>query len=127
MRRRVPSPVVAALAALVGIAAIPGVSFSASGKKSQTCLAKAAKCSTLIVHVYAPNPEALSPEQRAEERRRYPHGLPDENPLLRINKLGPGGDVLSTSITKKHELRVAPGRYGVAVIERPPDHTRRRP
>jgi hypothetical protein len=73
--------------------------------------------------VYHTNPKRQTPEQRAEERRRYPHGVPDEGPegpLLRINKLGPEGNVLSTSVTGNHKLRVTPGRYGVAVIERPP-------
>jgi hypothetical protein len=70
--------------------------------------------------VYHTNPKRQTPEQRAEEERRYPHGLPDEGPdgpLLRINRLGADGDVLSSRITSKHELRVVPGHYGIAVME----------
>jgi hypothetical protein len=102
--------------AILGIAAMPAVSYSAHAKELQAnCAAKASRCATLIIHVYIVNGGI---ERMSQERSRLPRRVPDETQPLRIGKLGPDGEVPTNRITEKHKLRVAPGRDRIAVIDR---------
>ena len=46
-----------------------------------------------------------------------PQEVLDETARLRIERLGSGGTVLSTLITDEHTVHVAPGSYGIQLIE----------
>ena len=122
MRRRVPFGGLAALAALLGIAAMPAVSYSAHVKKPHwLCGARPSECATLIVHTRLVGCPLVTGECQPQPLR---------NPkALRISKLGSGprcdngklprcwGTVLGNWYTEAHEVRVAPGHYGIAALE----------
>jgi hypothetical protein len=107
-----------AVAALLGIAAIPAVSYSAQATEpSWLCSSSAAGCATLIVH----------PVTRGE-KPGGPEFFPEEGAALRIAKLGSRrrctgsyrrcpGKVLGKWYTNELTLRVAPGRYRITKIE----------
>ncbi len=102
--------------AILGITAVPVASYGVPAQERRAnCAARASQCATLIVHVYIVNGGI---ERLSQERSRLPRKVPDETQPLRIGKLGPDGEVTTDRITYKHKLRMAPGRYRIAVIER---------
>ena len=90
-------------------AELPAVSYAAGAAElhQSRCPAQTPKCATLIIKVYALGGIRNAPKG----------GTPSEYARLLINKLGPEGDVQSTTFTRDHKLRVAPGRYGIADVE----------
>ena len=121
MRRRVPVGGLGALAALLGIAAMAAVSYSAHVQKPHwLCGATASECATLIVRTRLVGCPLVTGECQPQPLR---------NPrVLRISKLGSGsrcdngklprcwGTVLGNWYTKGHKVRVAPGHYGIAAL-----------
>lgn len=98
----------AALAALLGIAAIPPVSSSAYPKTpARHCPENDPKCATVIVHeVFHPVSKTGAAAPRSNE-----HGC-----LLITND-----QAQRSRITREHKLRVAPGSYEIAAIPGGPD------
>ena len=114
-----------ALAALLGIAAIPAVSYAGGGKNVRLlCAAKrASDCGTLVIRVYG-----VVELEEPEEPERPPRRILDDGGPLRIAKLGSGprcetalprcwGKVLRSMQTGRYTLRVSPGRFGIAALE----------
>lgn len=95
MRRRILVCGLAALAAGLGIAAIPAASDSAASK------------ATLIVHVYSTVGSEVLPGE--------PSLVPDEYARVRITKLGHHGELLSSRRTMDRTLHVYPGLYEIAL------------
>jgi hypothetical protein len=118
VRPRVPVRGLVALATVLGSAAVPAAGLSQEKRAPNwVCPAQVSKCATLIVHVYVDF--GGGPEEPVEPQTPVPPPKPAETAPLLIEKLrGPGaerGEVLGTWLTKEHKLRVAPGRYQVAV------------
>lgn len=99
---------VGVMAVILGIAAVPTVAQGRSDRSTShdvLCSAKkASDCGTLIVHV--------SRVRRSVSAAKHPL----ERQPLRIAKLGTHGEVLHSLATRKHRVRLAPGRYVVGVI-----------
>ena len=114
MRRRVPLGGLVALAAVVGIAAMPAVSSSANAKKPHwLCPLHAPTCATVVVHVYFK--AASRPRHKAEVRLL-------ERFLLHVGQQGEKCGTQSTDAsrcfyTKNDTLGLAPGSYEVAAVE----------
>lgn len=110
--------------AVLGLAAVPALSFSASKRRHQSCANGKAlrhqKCvrltapevlsATIIVHVYA----SYGTECTVEQAANHECGPSlEEGARLRVSRLGPSGEVVRSMKTKSHTVQVAPGRYEV--------------
>lgn len=60
---------------------------------------------TLLVKVYTVGGPAPGAEQ------------PDEGQLIRVSRIGPGGETLSTIETHEHTILVVPGTYQIAALD----------
>ena len=110
------------MAAVLGIAAIPTVSSGRlrrrpsemrKSSKSKGRHAECKKSSTLIIHVYA---GGGGPQPTQEEMARYPHGRPLEAKPVRISRVGPKDEVLSSIETRHHTVHVVPGQYEITAL-----------
>lgn len=118
MRLRIPVGGFAALAVVLGIVAIPAVSYSAKAKKPQwLCSLQAPTCATLVVHVYFKS--ALRPRHKAEVRLL-------EHFLLRLEKQGEKCS-LRCFYTRHDTESLAPGSYEVAAVSTNRARTQSRP
>ena len=92
-------------------------------KPAWLCSGDQSQCGALNVRVYHTDALEMTPEQRVDYERQYPHGIPVNHPSLLIGspgeECGLGGADRSRKCfyTKKDQLYVAPGTYEVAVVE----------
>ena len=118
MRRSLSLGGLAALAAALGIAAIPGASASAQETTPQwLCQPDAAECATLIVHVEAlgacikhvcVHPHEVQTPLRVAQLGSIAHCYKKGVARVCLRK------VLSSTVTNEQTLHLAPGRYDVS-------------
>ena len=108
---------IALLTAILGIAAVPAVSYSAGAGKPRDHPCTMAKfhrlhkCSkaTIVVHIPNGGGEAPAPgERRPTENTAQP---------LKISRLTASGKIISSFKTHARTVHVVPGRYEVAVLD----------